>query len=149
MKYYDAFFNHDMESVLILYNFNIPIFNYVDLDIAGQLADLDNGIDEVVVNYIDIILGLVFEILDIKDVDYNDSSQFICLVKNQCMFRACLSLISEEDYMIISDEIKKIMDSKINVENKNSVKLINSIINMRNKDRERVRRLSLRNLKFD
>ena len=75
--------------------------------------------------------------------DYCDNNELVCLVKNQCMFRACLSLISEEHYMMISNEIKKIINSKMNDENKNSVMLINSIINMRNKDRDRVRRLSL------
>jgi len=143
LKYYDSYFNCDMESILILYNFNVPAVSYVDIDIAGQIANLSNGMDDVIAIYLDIILGFVFDILDIKDRDYCDNNGLVCLIKNQCMFRACLSLISEEHYMMISDEIKKIINSKMNDENKNSVMLVNSIINMRNKDRERVRRLSL------
>lgn len=146
LKYYESYFNHDMESVLVLNNFNVPVDNYIDLDIANQLANLSNGMDEVLANYVDIILGIVCEILDVNDSSYDDNVELVRIVKNQCMFRACLSLISEDELKMISEEINRIINSKNNGSNKNSVKLINSInsiINMRMRDKERVRRLSL------
>lgn len=139
LKYIEAFYNHDMESMLMINNFNVPINNYVDIDVVDSLVNLSYGMEEIKANYTDIIMGIVVDMLEILDNDYYD--KIIFLIKNQCMFRACSSLISDDDFEKI--DILKLLFERINNDNKKSAELIISMINNRFNDMERVKRISL------
>lgn len=139
LKYMESFYNHDMESVLVMNNFNVPINNYVDIDVVDSIVNLSYGMDEVKANYIDILLGLVVDILDINDDEYDKNRDTV--MRYQCMFRACSCLIGDDEFENIG--VLKLLFDRVNDNNRKSCELIISMINNRYKDMERVRRLSL------
>ena len=144
MKYDNSFGNHDMESQLISNDFNVPKINYVILNLVIDTLRIDNH--EMMFDcFAERILTSIYDILNIKDNDYDDDKSVVISVDNQCILRAGLVMINDFEYEQLVGDINNIISSN-NSSNVISVGIVNSIIAMRNKDKERVKKLSLKPL---
>ena len=143
-KYNNSFVNHDIESQLVCNNFSVPKVNYVILNLVVDALRIENN--EMMLDcFAERILTSICCILSIKDSDYNNDKNIVLSIDNQCILRAGLAMINDTDYDMLTDEINSI----INRNNRNniiSMMIVNSILINRSKDKERVKRLSLRPL---
>ena len=143
-KYYNSFINHDIESILIESNFNIDRVNYINLDFTIDVLGLDDG-NKIVLDYcVDTIMTTISQILSIVDSDYNDNNKMVLVINNQCMLRACLLLINDSDYNNIRNSILNEYEGLFVDDNKISVSIIRSILDGRNNDKVRVKKISLK-----
>lgn len=145
IKYDNSFNNHDMESELVNNNFNIPRVNYIILNLVVDTLRIENN--EILLDcFAERILTSLVDILNIKDIDYSDNKKKVLSINNQCILRAGLVMLKDNDYMELVDEMNDIINRYSSSDNSISISIVNSILGNRIKDRERVRRLSLRPL---
>lgn len=148
-KYYNSFINHDVEECLMDSNFEVAKVNYVNLYFVAETLGIDiNMCDKVILDcFKDTVEVTVNQILSINDSDYSDNNKKAISINNQSMLRAGLSLMSKSDYDKNKDWIFDLINNLTNDNNSMGVNIINSIINNMNKDKGRVRKISLRPFK--
>ena len=149
-KYYNAFINHDVEGCLIDSNFEVASVNYVNLYFCAETLGLDiNMCDSIILDcYKDTVEVTINQLLSLSDMDYNDENNKAMSINNQSMLRAALSLMSKTDYEKNKVWIFGLINSLVSEKNHISLNIINSIINGMNKDKGRVRKISLRILEL-
>lgn len=149
LKYYNSFVNSDMEIQLVNNNFDINTINYIDLYFMVQFLSMDSYIcDEIILDtYLDNIITSIIELLWIKDIDYNNQDKMVKSIEYQCMARAGLAMLSESGYKkvinIINNKVKELGRDN----NKISMVIVDKILDVRLKDKSRVRKISMRPLK--
>ena len=148
-KYYNSFINHDVEECLMDSNFQVSKVNYVNLYFVAETLGIDiNMCDKVILDcFKDTVEVTVNQILSINDSDYSDNNKKAISINNQSMLRAGLSLMSKSDYDKNKDWIFDLINNLTNDNNSMVVNIINSIVNNMNKDKGRVRKISLRPFK--
>lgn len=133
-----------MESQFVSNNFNVSKVNYVVLNLVVDILQIDNH--EMMLDcFVERILTAIYDILNIKDNDYNGDKSIIMSIDNHCILRSGLVMIDDFDYDELINDINNIISANSNY-NIISTGIVNSIIAMRNKDKERVKRLSLKPL---
>lgn len=149
-KYLNAFVNHDVEECLIDNGFEIEMVNYVNLYFVVETLGLDiNMCDQLIFDcFKDTIKITITQILSIKDSDYMNINCHAMSINNQAMLRAGLSLISKSDYEKNKDWIFNMINDLSNQDNQVSLSIINSIIGGIDKDKQRIRKISMRNLEI-
>ena len=131
-----------MESQFVSNNFNVSKVNYVVLNLVVDILQIDNH--EMMLDcFVERILTAIYDILNIKDNDYNGDKSIIMSIDNHCILRSGLVMIDDFDYDELINDINNIISANSNY-NIISTGIVNSIIAMRNKDKERVKRLSLK-----
>ena len=144
IKYDNSFVNHDMECQLINNNFNVPQINYVVLNLVIDMLRIENN-DMMLDCFAERILTSIYDILSINDNDYNDNKNIIKSINSQCILRAGLVMVNELDFNELFSEINDIINRNTN-NNCISLGIVNVLIAKRIKDKERVKKLSLRPL---
>lgn len=144
-KYFNAFLFHDVESVLIDNNFNVNKINYVNIDFMASLfRNKVKNVDSIILDcYYDTIMTTIEQLLSIKDIEYGNNDKLTISLNNQCMLRAALGLISERDYESVSKYIYDYVSELTRDDNSMSLNIVNSILNERSKNKERIRRISM------
>lgn len=144
-KYYNAFINHDVEKCLIDFNFKISKVNYMDLYLVAGLLRIDsNECDSIILDCLkDTLEVTIRQILSIKDIDYNEMDKCAISLNNQAMLRSGLTIINNSDFDKNRDWLFMIIDSLSNKDNKISSEIVKSIIGNMNRDKCRVRKISL------
>ena len=145
-KYYNSFINHSIESILIDSSFNVDRVNYINLDFIADMLKLNDSREVILECCIDTIRTTINQILSINDSDYRNDDKKVTSLNNQSMLRAGLVIISDSDYNNIKDSISKEYELLCNDNNKISAEIIKIIIGDRNKNKRRVRKISLRGI---
>ena len=147
-KYYNSFINHDVEDCLINTDFNVSSVNYVNLYFVAETLGIDiNMCDNIILDcFKDTIEITVNQILSISDSDYCDDQNRAISINNQSLLRASLSMMNNSDYIKNKDWIYGLINGLANDNNRIGVDTINSIIMNMNKDKVRVRKISMRPL---
>lgn len=145
-KYYNSFINHDVESCLVDLNFEVAEVNYVNLYIIAETLGIDIDIcDNLILDcFKDSIEITVNQILSINDSDYGNDNVRAMSINNQSMLRAALSLMSKSEYAKNKDWMFELINSLTNDNNTIGLNIINSIISGMDKDKSRVKKISLR-----
>lgn len=149
-KYCNSFINHDVENSLVMNNFSVGKENYVNLYFLGRLLKMDNNdVDKIILDCLrDTIIITIKQLLLISDIEYGDDDKRAISVNNQCMLKASLSIISDNEYNLFVGEINNFIRNNSNDNNKISVGIVDDIINDRIKNKSRVKKISfgLRNI---
>lgn len=145
-KYYNIFMNIDLERELIDNNFELSEIKYLMSDIL--LINDKVSFDDVLEVYKDAIAVSVANLLIINDIDYQDNDRMVDVISSQCMLRASLSMLTDEQYENVKDGIYTVLNDLSNVDNNISVGIINSIIDDRVKDMIRTRKIFTRHSTF-
>lgn len=147
-KYFGSLTNHDMEEILVYHNFNVGKINYIDMNFMATGLRIDSKLaDEVsYIVYHDAVRTSVIDLLSFNDSEYNDIYRKTNCISCGCMLRAGLLLLSEnvDGYNNVLDEIYKIMNEIGNFYNGLSMDIIKSIIGCIDRDKKRVKKLSVR-----
>ena len=146
IKYYNSFTKHYMEEVLLDYNFNIPLENYVDVYFVAETLGIDVAeCDQIILDsYIVVIEEIIEQLMSFVDSDYDDYNKLAAIMNAIFMLQACFALLSEKDYLFNEEKILEKIDELRNEKNDRSAKGILEIINMREKCQSRVMKLSFR-----
>lgn len=142
MKYDNSFVDHNMESQLVGNNFNVPKINYVNLNLFIDTFRIDNY--ELMYDCLaERILISIYDILNIKDDCYDNDKNVVMSIDNQCMLRSGLVMIKDFEYEQLIGDINNMFNLNSN-DNVISMGIVKAIISMMNKDKEMVKRLSLK-----
>lgn len=143
-KYFNSFINHDIENNLIFNNFDIGKINYINLSLIGMTLKLDKDVvDKIIYECLeDTVVTTIIQLLSISDIEYCDDNRRCVSINNQCMLRAGLSIFDENNYRDINNKIYDLINKLSNDTNKVSRDIILSIIDNRNMDKSRIRKIS-------
>ena len=146
IKYYNSFTKHYMEEVLLNYNFNIPLENYVDVYFVAETLGIDvTECDQIILDsYLVVIEELIDQLMGFVDSDYDDYNKLATIMNSIFMLQACFALLSERDYLVNKDRILEKIEDLINEKNNKIAKEILEIIKIRKKYQSRVMKLSFR-----
>lgn len=91
-----SFINKDIESFMIINNFNIPDTLYINSQIVADILNVEDELyNELKNNYfIRIISTQINNLLNIKDTEYSDDIKASSSILKQCLLRAGLSFIN-------------------------------------------------------
>lgn len=147
-KYCNAFINHDVEISLIDNNFDVNKVNYVNLYFIADTLKLERSMcDRIILDcYNDTIITTISQLLSINDVDYDDDNNKTISLNNQCMLKAGLSMLSENNYNNLKDDIYKLINELSNDNNRISFEIVVQILRERKRTKSRVRKISMRQL---
>lgn len=146
LKYYDAFIRLDIGEILINNDFYIPKYNYVDLYLIADMLNFKENIsyDIIADAYITVFKEMMVELFSITDDMYNNYDIVVASKNIEFMFRTCLSLINDSNFLYMQDEIFLLMDELSNDNNTRAFDIIDRVLESRNCDKSRVMKLSLR-----
>ena len=146
-KYFGSLTNHDMEEVLIYYNFNVGKSNYIDLNFMATGLRIDEKLAKEVsyMVYSDAVRSSVIDLLSFNDSEYDDIYKKTNCISSGCMFRAGLLLLSDniDEYRKTLNEVYKIIDEMGNFYNGLSIDIVKSIIGCVGEDKKRIKKLSV------
>ena len=152
-KYQLAISNHDIEKVLVDNLFNIPRENYYGLDLMALSLGVDMFLYDEIEKTIcfNLVSSIVKEIILMDNDSYNDEYKKINVINYQCLLRATLLVLSydKDSYMMNIDLINKLLLESNNFNNSVSIDIIKEIIKDVDRDKHRVRMISVRPNKFD
>ena len=145
LKYYNCFKNLDMQNLLIQYNFCVPKENYVSSYLVAdfvKVEDVDNS--EILLDAkFSVLMDLIQQLFKVRDVQYNDPNVSVAAKNIEFMIMACFSMINEDDYECIRDNIFDTINSCSNTENDKASDIMDVILDSRNSYKSRVRKISL------
>lgn len=148
LKYYNAFTKLNIGEILIENQFNVPRENYIDLYLIADIIE-KNGYDSydvILSSQLEVIIDMLKQFLTISNEKYKDYNVLAASKCIEFMIRACISILSNNDYEYIKDSIFETIDSLATDDNTNVVEIIEQIIENRMLDKSRVRKLSLKPL---
>lgn len=148
-KYFNAFINHDVEECLIDFNFEVSKVNYVNLYFVAETLGIDiNMCDNIILDcFKDTIEVTIGQILSVKDNDYYDVKKYVMVINNLAMLRAGFALISGEDLNKNVDWLYGMINNLSMNDNQRSVSYIYDSIKKISRDKTRVMKISMRQLK--
>jgi len=152
LKYYNCIVKHDIENAMLDLNFCVSDEVYTDLNMIIDLMQVDDSLSEKVVleSYITTINDTVEKLMTTDDKEYSSDDCMRAIdLHLQCMLKACFAIMNEHEYQIIIDGIVEKMKELINEENVGSLENIVDIINNRNEYRSKIRKLSMKPLRYD
>ncbi|MBQ2872534.1 MAG: hypothetical protein IJE89_00870 [Bacilli bacterium] len=146
IKYYNTFTKHDIEDVLLEYNFKVPLENYVDVYLVAETLGINiSECDEAILNcYLDVIDGMINQLMEFNDSDYNDYNKLAAIANASFMLQASFALISKKDYLANKEKIYEKIEELKNGKNNKSANMIYEIINKRKICQARVKKVSMR-----
>ena len=147
LKYYNAFTKLIIGQILIENDFRVSKNNYVDLYLVADLTKIDSDVDSydvILDGNINVINEMLKQLFSIDDKRYNDLNVIAASKGIEFMIRACFSLLSNNEYESIKDDIFVAIDELSNNKNNRAGEIVNSIIESRTVDRCRVRKVSLK-----
>lgn len=144
LKYYNSFTKIDMENSLIGCNFDVAMENYVDLYLMSDMIKLESNLcTEIILDCcLSTIMNMVIILLSISDDDRNDYDKRALSINCQSLFRACMVLLDDKEYRMVSNTIYEKVKELRNKENGVSVDIIDWLIGKRREDKTRVRKIS-------
>jgi hypothetical protein len=152
IKYYNCIVNRDMGQILLKMNFNKIDDLYVDLNLRVDMMNVDEPFSECAIldSYSTLINSSIEQLLSKEDIDYSQDVSLHAMALNyECMIKSCMAIMSEVEYQLFRqsffDKIKCLMTCK----NEGLVEDIADIANNRVSYREKVRKLSIKPLKYD
>jgi len=145
-KYYNLFINLDVEEYLILNNLKISKINYVSAPFISKILLMDEREvgNDILDCYKDAIVVAIINLLNICNSEYNNMDKMIDVVSSMAMIRAGLSILDNDCYDVLIGRIYRIIDEMSTKGNSMSVKMINSIVDGRNIDKRRVKKINIR-----
>ena len=146
LKYYDAFIRLDIGQILINNDFSISKTNYVDLYLVADMLRMSEDISyEVIADaHISVIKLMMIELFSVTDDKYEDYDVVVASKNIEFMIRACLSLVNDNAFDYMQDEIFLLMDELSNDNNTRAFDIIDRVLESRNSDKSRIMKLSLR-----
>ena len=146
LKYYDAFVRLEIGKILINNDFNISKSNYVDLYLVADMLRMKEDISyEMIADaHATALKEMIRELFSITDDKYNDYDVVVASKNIEFMIRACLSLINDDYFDYMQDEMLLLIDELSNDNNTKAFDIIDMVLESRNKDKSRIMKLSLR-----
>lgn len=145
-KYLGAFANHALERLLLENNFYVKkdVDVYVDCMLDLLTIDKKESASVVQATYVSILFAEVERLLQVSDSDYENIDGRSISICSQCMIRACLSLMDDLDYYAFNSLLYDNLYRLINKNNGESMELLNNLLNNREENKKRVRRVSFK-----
>lgn len=146
LKYHNSFVNHVIENCFISCNFDVAEDNYVDLYLVADTLGLELKVcdDNILACYMSTIDIMITRLLSINDSDRDDIDKIAMLENTVCMLRACFALMSNNEYSKIENKVNDRINALENDSNSLSVELVKDIISNRDRDKKRVKKISIR-----
>jgi len=148
-----SFTNKEIEKNLVNNNFTIPKEIYISSTLITEINGLPQKVYEVLTDsyVLETIKEQMIAILEIGDMDYSNVMKATTSILRQCLMRAAISLLSENNLSSISSIFEEHTKSKSYLNNHSydniSKQLITSSLQNIKNDRNKQRTLSLSNRK--